>query len=390
MQWFYWSSILCFSGFLVPFLSESGYTNVQIGIITSVISLMTIIAQPVWGYLCDRFETVKKILIVSMLISGIASAFLPAFRGHLGIVIAISSVFSLAANSMPTIIDTWTLKSAVYKPRILYGTTRAAGSAGYAILAVICGKLFDVYGLAYSFYAFIFFAAVTAAIAVSMDESCMRQGPSHRRSQVSVKSLVRSVISNYDYMAFLIFGTVFSIGMRGTLTFFPVLLRYVGGTNTDLGWSILVMAGSEIPPLILSARLLKRFKPQTLLMATMFLYVLRIGFHIPLHSVTGLILIQLTQAFTFGLYLPALLYFVDRVAPSHLKTAYQTLAVSFNSGVGSIVGNYVGGIIVDTWGIYAYYGFATVMIFLGAVGFFLALSMRRLRKTEGFPRAEES
>ncbi|HOV64429.1 MAG TPA: MFS transporter [Spirochaetia bacterium] len=377
LQWFYWSSILCFQGFLVPFLIENGYTNIQIGIISSFISLMTVIAQPMWGFLCDRFETVKKILVPAMLVSGIIVAALPSFRNNFWLVLTISSVYSLTANSMPTIIDTWTLKSAVYKPTILYGPTRAAGSAGYAILALFCGRLFDIFGLNYSFYAYGFFTVVTTFIATSMDDSCMRQGPSLKRSSVSVTTMVKSVVANYEYRAFLLFGTVFAIGMRGTLTFFPVLLKHVGGTNSDLGWAILVMAGSEIPPLILSTQLLKRFKPQTLLIASMFFYALRIGLHIPLHSTTGLILIQVTQAFSFGLYLPAMLYFVDSVAPPHLKTAYQTLAVAFNSGIGSIVGNYIGGIIVDSRGIYAYYCFATLAVLLGAIGFSLFLGMKR-------------
>lgn len=106
---------------------------------------------------------------------------------------------------MPTIIDTWTLKSAVYKPTILYGPTRAAGSAGYAILALFCGRLFDIFGLNYSFYAYGFFTVVTTLIATSMDDSrCMLQGPSLKRSSVSVTTMVKSVVANYEYRAFLL------------------------------------------------------------------------------------------------------------------------------------------------------------------------------------------
>lgn len=85
-------------GFLVPFLIENGYTNIQIGIISSFISLMTVIAQPMWGFLCDRFETVKKILVPAMLVSGIIVAALPSFRNNFWLVLTISSVYSLTAN----------------------------------------------------------------------------------------------------------------------------------------------------------------------------------------------------------------------------------------------------------------------------------------------------
>ena len=271
--------------------------------------------------------------------------------------------------TMHSIIDSWTIRRSVYNHKINYGLTRSFGSAGYAVTAVIAGKLFDIYGLSNTFYASAAFAVIAAIVAFSINDTDTSRAHSPAEPQVSVRDLAASVIKNPVYLSFIIFGTVFGIGLQGTYTFYPVLLRHLGGTNTNLGWYMFVMAGSEIPMFILSKKIINRFRPGTVLSATMLLYSLRIGLHIVVKSVSGLILIQFTQAFTYALYIPSLIYFVYQVAPGHFKTAYQTLAVAVTTGLGNILGSFIGGIVVDNWGIYPYYWFATVMVFTGAAGF---------------------
>src|SRR5690625_7048648 len=60
--------------FLPLYLKDKGLTGTEIGWVLAIGPFASIIAQPFWGFLSDKYKTVKKILIVAasgMLIASI-------------------------------------------------------------------------------------------------------------------------------------------------------------------------------------------------------------------------------------------------------------------------------------------------------------------------------
>ena len=65
VQGFYWCAYCTYFGFLVLYMQNRGYSNVQCALAQVLIAVATLIAQPLIGYLTDTFITCKKFLLIT-------------------------------------------------------------------------------------------------------------------------------------------------------------------------------------------------------------------------------------------------------------------------------------------------------------------------------------
>ena len=65
VQGFYWCAYCTYFGFLVLYMQNHGYSNVQCAQAQVLIAVATLITQPLIGYLTDSFITCKKFLLVT-------------------------------------------------------------------------------------------------------------------------------------------------------------------------------------------------------------------------------------------------------------------------------------------------------------------------------------
>jgi MFS family permease len=68
------------------------------------------------------------------------------------------------------------------------------------------------------------------------------------------------------------------------------------------------------------------------------------------------IAIQAIQGLSFGLFLPAMVHILDRLAPARRGALAQTAGSIATLGLGSVAGSAIGGVIVEKLGIRAMYG----------------------------------
>ena len=352
IQWFFWSSYCTLFAFLVMYLKTKNYNEIQIGIIMSAISIISIVGQPFWGHHSDRRNALRNVLIFCMLVSGITALLIPLFIQSFILVVVVCLVLSFTENSMPSIIDSWTMNSAASRPWIDYGLTRGLGLLGYAITAVLFGMILDRYGYGLMFPIHLLLVLLTVGACFLVDRSLRSPAtgtdiPMHHEAP-TVRFRFRG---SRRFVWFLISSTLVFTGFRASGTFFPLLIAQAGGDNKALGLALSVMALSEVPVLFLSRKLLGRYKDTILLLASMFFFLVRIYLHIVVRSVPGLIAIQATQAISFALFLPASVYYIKRISPPSLGSTYLTVASSCYFGISGIIGSYFGGLLIDFSGI---------------------------------------
>ncbi|MHB8961831.1 MAG: MFS transporter [Saccharofermentanales bacterium] len=352
LQWFFWSAYCTLFAFLVLYLKTRSYNEIQIGIIMSAISITSIIGQPFWGHYSDRKNTLRNVLVACMLASGFIALLIPVFIRSYFLIIMVCLVISFTENSMPSIIDSWTMNSAVHKPWIDYGLTRGLGSLGYAITAVLFGVVLDRFGYGLMFYIHFLLVLITVGFCFLVDRSNRAtpelQPAAHARSP----ALKFRFGESRRFLWFLVSSTLVFAGSRATATFYPLLLSQKGGDNKALGLSLSIMALSEVPVLFFSKKLLARYKDTALITLSMIFFLLRIFLHIVVSSIPGLIAVQATQALSFALFLPASVYYIKRISPPELGSTYLTIASSCYFGIGGIIGSFVGGLLIDFGGIY--------------------------------------
>ena len=162
---------------------------------------------------------------------------------------------------------------------------------------------------------------------------------------------VGRLLKNYRYIAFLLFSVVIYIPHKAAGTFLPNLMESVGGTKADVALASSLMAYSEAPMFLLNTKLLKRFKPTQLILASAGFFILRQIGCLLATSPTQVILVQIINGVAFALFLNGAVYYIDFLAPDELKATAQTLATSLYVGLSGIIGNYGGGWVIDNLGI---------------------------------------
>jgi MFS family permease len=135
------------------------------------------------------------------------------------------------------------------------------------------------------------------------------------------------------------------------MTFYPVLLREMGGGNTELGIAMFVAAFSEVPVLFFFSRFSGGFRLRSLVCASMLCYVVKCLLIALAPTVTILVLSQGLSMFAYGLLLPAAVNYINAITDSRTMVTAQMLYASVTFGVGAIVGNLAGGVLADALGV---------------------------------------
>ena len=338
----------------------------------SLIAFASIIGQPFWGNFIDTRNSVRNVIIICILTSGLAAMLIPVLKSFFFAVVIIGVITSFTESSMQSVIDSWTMSCVSQKPWIDYGLTRGLGSLGYAVTAVLFGMILDRYGYDLMFSVHLAMGFITIIFCIIVDRSsrtgCQTPVVSVRRLSFPLLSIAKSP----HFVWFLISSTIIHIGYRASGTFFPLLLSQKGGNSQSLGLALFIMAASEVPVLFLSKKLLSRFKDTSLLTVSMGFYFLRILLHIFVPAAGGLIALQLVQGLSYGIFLPASVHYIKRLSPVGMSATFITTATSAYLGISGILGSFLGGLLIDSRDIYYMLSWGSIITLAGLLIFILA------------------
>jgi PPP family 3-phenylpropionic acid transporter len=372
LQWFYWSAVAMFMGFIVKYFVDIGYTEIRIGFIMTGISVFLFSGQLVLGYVCDATRAIKKVLFVCFLSAIASMLILPAVSHRYLFVFLLCGVEAFAYHSLTPIIDSWTVRAKEKKQGINYGLTRALGSLGFALTALIAGGLLDRYGMNLLFYLHGGFIAVAAVFLLPLDESMIK----HSKSELLIGRLKLTdlgALLKGDYLLFTTLCIFIFASIRASQIYFPILLKNLGGTNKHLGLALLFQAAAEVPFLIITDRLLRRIGDTVLIFVSMIFFCLKIYLHLIVGTALAAVVIQSLQGPSYAVFLPASVHFINRITPPKSKTVAQAAAVAIYLGVGTILASSLGSVAIELGGIKAMYTFATVITAVAAVVYVVTL-----------------
>lgn len=371
-QFFFWSSIVCFEAFMVPYLRSLGYSPAQIGPVMSAVFGLAVVGQPLLGSLSDRVRSPRYLVAAALVIAGSAVALIPLVGRYYAAIVGVVLVYSLTANSLPAVLDAWLMERRATNPRINYGVSRGLGSAGFATGGLLFGVLTERYGPAVVFPAFLVLAVIAAAIAIGMPQRERHPVTNTRRGVEAIRNGVRAALANRAYIALLVASLLAFTGLRAGLTFLPILIESLGGSLTAVGSAHSIGAISEIPFFFLAAYILKRFEGRRLIATVLVLLAVRLYSYTLLVTAPQILVLQISHGITFGVFLAASVDYIHRIAPPEHRGFFQALAPSIYFGFGSIFGGWIGGIVIESFSIAVLYRGSAVLALIGALVLFLS------------------
>lgn len=354
LQIAYWVTSAVVFCFTTVFLQFRGYSNYEIGIVFAVGNIIGFVSQPlIAGYIdrsdrrtllrCIRITAVGAVLLmlaVYLLPSGSVSLIVAY-----ALLVAGNTLLNPLCISLSFYIESWGCG-------INFSRARALGSLSFAACNVILGMLVQRVSENAVPTAFILFSSLlglATLLFVPVDRAHRIAAPERRMQSASEKpsGLLEFARENKRFMLFLL-GTAtlyFTHGMIGN--FMIEFIRSIGGGSEDMGNVLAFMTVVEVPVMLLFGRLTQRFRCSSLLRFAVIMFTVKELMIYLASSLPALYAAEALQAFSFALFVPASVRYVDEVIAKHNAVKGQAFVTSMMT-LGSIFASYIGGLLLDT------------------------------------------
>lgn len=347
-------SIACYGPYLNVFFKEQGISTSVIGLIAAIAPLSAIVIQPNWANLSDK--TGKKHTIITFLyIACAVSMLLYYLVDSLWGYVAINAIYSMFFTGIPALQDSYVL-GLIEKDGHSYSTIRMAGTLGYAFGVIAFSKVFAVHLNWLFAFASIFFVITVCLFTKGVPKV---DTPVAKDKQASSNE---GIFKNKNVIIILIILMAVYTSISFVGSFVGIFVVEMGYATTYVSLCTFVSTFSEVPVLFMANKLIAKHGEMKLLILSGILTTIRM-----LLSSTGIlwviILMQAMQGVTYMLNFYCGTTLMFRIMPEHLKSKGQSMIFLVQSGVGSIIGNVVGGLVADKL------GFATTFRVIGFTTF---------------------
>ncbi len=361
--------------FFVPVFQTFGFSKFQIGMIMMLGYISTTLMQPVWGFLCDKFSSPKRLVLTASSVS-VAMYFLLIFSDGAAVPVCIAVIGAYATlQPMGSIIDSWLSKLMLEGYQLNYGVTRSSGSLTYAIVAFFYGFVLDRFGIRIS--PFIMLALYLLFISIVLRMPNPEAAP--LRVKISLTGGVRYLAAQKAYLVFLAAYFLTYIANAAIGTFLSVLVMEKGGTQAHVGMLLFVGAMVEMPTMLLFHKFRRRFPIRTeyLLIISMFFYGIKSLLLGLAPSLAFIFIANITQALAYALFLPASIYYLmETIDKKYLSTA-QLFCSAIGASLCAIIFNPVCGALAERMGTQPMLRFVSIFAFAGAALMSVTLFIRR-------------
>ncbi len=337
---------------LAQYLKNIGFSGVQIGTAISFGTLVSIFSQPFWGFLNDKTQKTKQILVMLLCIACIILISFPSIRSFYLFSVAFGIYQFFWCGVMP-INDSLVLKS-----NFEYGTIRQWGAIGFAVAVFVSGVLVDNIGVS------VIFVVAVLAFVVSLLILKNMHIESSSTNKIQLDD-VKKLLKNKDYTLFLL-GAFFIGGtMHGHNAYFGLLYKSLGGTVTGIGFAFLLFASSEAPFMKYSSKLMDRLGVERMITLSTLIFCFRWLWYGMSPNPKLMILFFFVQGMSIGVFIAGAAQYIKQHTNISQRTTALAFYASFSMGIGNVVCVFVSGLILDYFGIGRVYTFYFIWCAIG-------------------------
>ncbi len=371
VNFFYYASSAILLPYLPLYLQSKGYSASEIGLLMMIGPFISIFAQPFWGYVSDRFNSVRNIVFLLWSLSLLGSLGLFLTKGF-GLTLGfILMLYFFLLPSIP-LIDNLVVKSTAQRG-MSYGSVRLWGSIGFSGVALISGLLLEELGgvanIPYFYWALWIFPFLL--LAFIKDE----KGSGQRITL----STIGTIFKNKNFLWFMVMVLMISIPHRMNDALLGLYLNKLGATDSMVSWAWAIAACTEIPVFAYINRYIHRYHELTILGLVSVLYTIRWILYTFFSDPWVLIGLQTTHMVTFAVLWIVAVQYVVRLLPEQFGSTGQSILAMVFMGLAGIIGGSVGGWLSEQWGGASMYVFASVMSAIAAGMFFATQVVMRRR-----------
>lgn len=311
------------------YLSNEGFSAVQIGLITAVVMATKIFAPNFWGFLADKTGRRLRIIRLGAFLSVLF--FLGVFLNPgIALMLLVMGLFSFFWNAILAQFEVVTLDK-LGSQYALYSHIRLWGSIGFVLAVAALGFYFELFAIEHLpfFLLLILLGIWLSSLAVSGE----KHHP-HDEKHVSLAEIVRQPV----VWSFLLGSFLLQVSHGPYYAFYSLYLERLGYGAALIGqlWTLGVVA--EIVLFLFMHRIIERFSLRTIIQVSLAFTVLRWWMIASTENIYLLVFAQIFHAFSFGSFHAAAIELVRRVFPATAKGQGQALYSSVSFGAGGAAG----------------------------------------------------
>jgi MFS family permease len=327
---------------IIPYLNSIGISAQDRGIIFTFGAILTILGQVLFGYLCDKFQSNKKMFyLASLILSAVTYMFYITSSDVFFLILLWGGMISAFFRITMGVMDSWIIESDDFC-LTNFGAVRAFGAIGWAIGSPLTAIVVQKSG--YGSLGLIFFGltAVTLGFGLLIADSL----------KVTTETKIRLTdvkvfFHNQRYMLLVI--VFFFINVIANADMYITIDKIIalGGGNDMIGYKWSFQALCELPLFFLGGVVIKKFGAKKLVFFATLMYIVRYVLLAMAISPLQVVYASALQMLTFPLIMVASKVMIDEVSPKHLRASGQQFAGSIYSGVSLLVTPLLCGIIVQ-------------------------------------------
>lgn len=363
-NFFVYGTVVLFTSFFPLYLQEVGMNKLEIGSLMSAGALVSIIANPFWGIWSDRYQNIRRIVLVMLTGTLVLSQLV--FQANTYEMIYISILFFYFFQGPLFAQSNTMILSYIEGTSRRFGSFRLWGSLGWAITAISAGPVIEWAGVSVLSY---LFAALLGAAMIALI-TLPRLDHSIGIAPLPFKGM-RQIFYNPFFLCFILFGILVSISNTMNNTFVSLYITELGGSKTMIGLAVFLSSILEMGVLLLCNLILKRRISVLLASLTLVsaLFFLRWWLMADATTPLEVALIQVLHCITFGGFFYVGTQLTMLLVPKPYRSSGQALYTLTWSGVSGILGGVLGGWMYQNLGVQTMYQSGAILALFGAFGF---------------------
>lgn len=377
LQFGYWMDYLIISSFGSVLLLGRGFKPTEIGYVTTVGAILTILLQTALSSLADSSDklTVKHVLLALFAGSATVAAVMYAIPNAYAVsFICMFTALSLV-NTLSPFLVSFCLKYNAAGRALNFGIARSIGSLGYSLFGFAIGSFTEAFGTEACLPVFSAISVLLLILVSFMgnpEKKSGRGAEGKPEEKPSSSSLIRFFIRYPKYDLFLVSVMLLFFMQMITNTYMIYFVEYYGGGKSEMGLVLSVCAFAEVPAIALGSFFMKRFRKEAMLRFSSLGGLVKFASMLFIPNIKWFIAIQLLHFFYSGLYMVASVYYANSLVDQSDSVKAQGILAVGCTGIAGTVANLVGGFMLEHTTIQNIMMMGAATSFVSAVIMFIA------------------
>ena len=374
----YWLGWAALWGYLSVFLLHRGFTNSQIGLVSSCALLLPIVVQPALASFTDRDNrfTGRRLamaLTALSMVCGVAVWLIDSSA----VCAVLLVVIGVALTAIAPYFNAMSMDFVLHGLDVDFGASRSCGSVSYAVTSLVMGALLERFAPTLVLPVFLISFAVLFLALLLFRYPLPPLAVGEAKVAPTVLSNA-ALLRRYPRFTLLLVACFLLMGSQNAITTYMIhIADKVGGGETATGTAYFISGLVEMPAMLLFARVRRKISLKTLMLLCSMFFVVRAAAFLLSGSTIAMYGACSVQFFAYAVLAISTVYYVTEEIDTANQVKGQALIYTASSGIGAAFGSLCGGRLLDLGGVNAMLTFCIVAGCAGVAVMALALYGRR-------------